>query len=215
MKRRTIELSYNNHEEMFNLPINPAEFEFLEPQNNQKITLLNIGEVNLIGHRGLVTGSLSSFFPSADSPLAKYADREPMEYIRLLKKWKSQPQPIRVIISDCDFNLAMSIDELTEIHREGDKDVYYTLKLSEYRFLNVAAVKSATATKSKASGLTARPNAQPAPKTHTVVSGDCLWNLAKKFYGNGAQYTKIHNANKGVLGSDPNKIKVGQKLVIP
>ena len=48
MKQRIIELSYNNHEEMFNLPINPSEFEFSETQNNQKITLLNIGEVNLI-----------------------------------------------------------------------------------------------------------------------------------------------------------------------
>ena len=114
MKQRIIELSYNNHEEMFNLPINPSEFEFSEAQNNQKITLLNIGEVNLIGHRGLVTGSLSSFFPALSSPLARYADREPMEYIRLLEKWKTSTQPIRVIISDCDFNLAMSIDKLTK-----------------------------------------------------------------------------------------------------
>ena len=129
MKQRTIELSFNNHAEMFNLPINPAEFEFTEPHNNQRITLLNIGEVNLIGHRGLVSGSLSSFFPSTTSPLARYADREPMEYIRLLKKWKSKPQPIRVIISDCDFNLAMSIDDLTYGSHEGDKDVYYTLEL--------------------------------------------------------------------------------------
>ena len=60
MKQRIIELSYNNHEEMFNLPINPSEFEFSETQNNQKITLLNIGEVNLIGHRGLV---IVQFFP--------------------------------------------------------------------------------------------------------------------------------------------------------
>ena len=144
MKQRIIELSYNNHEEMFNLPINPSEFEFSEAQNNQKITLLNIGEANLIGHRGLVTGSLSSFFPAPSSPLARYADREPMEYIRLLEKWKTSTQPIRVIISDCDFNLAMSIDKLTRKHREGDKDVYYTLVLSEYRFLNVPAVQVET-----------------------------------------------------------------------
>lgn len=216
MKQRTIELSFNNHEEMFNLPINPAEFEFTEAHNNQKITLLNIGEVNLIGHRGLVTGSLSSFFPSADSPFARYADREPMEYIRLLKKWKSSTQPIRVIISDCDFNLAMSIDSLSYSHREGDKDVYYTLALSEYRFLNVPAVKVESQAKSQASsGLNTRPNTQAAPKTHTVVKGDTLWGLAKKLYGDGAQYTKIYNANKGTIGSNPDKIKAGQKLVIP
>ena len=215
MKQRTIELSFNNHAEMFNLPINPAEFEFTEAHNNQRITLLNIGEVNLIGHRGLVSGSLSSFFPSTTSPLARYADRDPMEYIRLLKKWKSKPQPIRVIISDCDFNLAMTIDSLTKGQHEGDKDIYYSMTLSEYRFLNVPSIKVGTQAQSQASGLTARPNTQAAPKIHTVVSGDCLWNLAKKYYGSGAQYTKIYSANKGLIGSNPNRIKLGQKLVIP
>lgn len=215
MKRRAIELSFNNHEEMFILPINPAEFEFTEPHNNQRITLLNIGDVNLIGHRGLVSGSLSSFFPSSRSPFARYADREPMEYIRLLKKWKSKPQPIRVIISDCDFNLAMSIDNLIYGHHEGDQDVYYTLELSEYRFLNVAAVKAEGQATGQTSGLNSRPNTQEAPKTVTVVAGDCLWNLAKKHYGDGAQYKKIYEANKAVIGSNPGLIKPGQKLVIP
>lgn len=215
MKQRTIELSFNNHEEAFNLPINPAEFEFAEAQSNQKITLLNIGEINLLGNRGLISGPLSSFFPSSDSPFARYADREPMEYIKLLQKWKNSGQPIRVIISDCDFNLAMSIDSLKHRHREGDKDVYYTLELSEYRFLNVPTVKVQTAVKKQSNGLTARPNTQPTPKTHSVVYGDTLWGLAKKYYGNGAQYPKIHNANKSVIGSNPNIIKVGWKLVIP
>ena len=215
MKQRIIELSYNNHEEMFNIPINPSEFEFTEGQNNQKITLLNIGEVNLIGHRGLVTGSLSSFFPASSSPLSRYADREPSEYIRLLEKWKTSNQPIRVIISDCDFNLAMSIDRLAKKHREGDRDVYYTLELSEYRFLNVPAVQVKTQQQSATSGLNTRPNTQITPKTYTVVSGDCLWNIAKKCYGDGSQYMKIYEANKGTIGANPNVIKVGQKLVIP
>lgn len=215
MKQRTIELSFNNHEEMFELPINPAEFEFTEAHGNQKITLLNIGEVNLIGHRGLITGSLASFFPSAASPFSRYADREPLEYIRLLKKWKSSMQPIRVIISDCDFNLAMSIDQLRYGKREGDNDVYYTLELSEYPFLNVPAVKATVQAATPANGLSERPNTQRVPQSHTVVAGNTLWSIAVRYYGSGAQYNKIYNANKALIGSDPNIIKVGQKLVIP
>ena len=38
-KDRIIELSYNNHEEAFVLPLNPAEFEFTGGQNNQRINL--------------------------------------------------------------------------------------------------------------------------------------------------------------------------------
>ena len=51
-----------------------------------------------------------------------------------------------------------------------------------------------------------------AENEYTVVKGDCLWNIAKEFYGNGAAYTKIVEAN-GI--KDANLIYAGQKLIIP
>ena len=51
-------------------------------------------------------------------------------------------------------------------------------------------------------------------RTYTVKKGDCLWKIAKKFYGNGALYTKIYDANSKQIAK-PNLIYVGQKLVIP
>jgi LysM repeat protein len=50
--------------------------------------------------------------------------------------------------------------------------------------------------------------------TYTVVKGDCLWNIAKSFYGKGSEYTKIYNANKDKI-SNPNLIYPGQVLTIP
>lgn len=61
-------------------------------------------------------------------------------------------------------------------------------------------------------------NNSPAPaaaQTYTVVRGDCLWNIAKRFYGSGAKYTVIYNANRGVIGGNPNLIYPGQVLTIP
>ena len=49
---------------------------------------------------------------------------------------------------------------------------------------------------------------------HEVAKGDTLTALAKKYYGNANQYTKIFDANKDQL-KDPDKIKVGQRLRIP
>ena len=72
---RTIEITFNNRSEGFVLPINPKTFEISEQHLNQKVTLLNIGEINLIGNRGLITCSLQSFFPSSKSPHFKRADR--------------------------------------------------------------------------------------------------------------------------------------------
>ena len=51
-------------------------------------------------------------------------------------------------------------------------------------------------------------------QTYTVQSGDTLSKIAKQFYGNAGDYMKIFEANKDQL-SDPDKIRAGQKLVIP
>ena len=58
------------------------------------------------------------------------------------------------------------------------------------------------------------PKKENKAKTYTVKSGDCLWNIAKKYYGNGAKYTQIFNANKDKI-SNPNLIYPGQVLTIP
>jgi nucleoid-associated protein YgaU len=62
-------------------------------------------------------------------------------------------------------------------------------------------------------GQSAAP-AEAEPRTYTVASGDTLWKIAERFYGNGSHYTKIFEANSGVL-DDPDRIFPGQKLVIP
>ena len=54
----------------------------------------------------------------------------------------------------------------------------------------------------------------PAQETYVVVSGDCLWKIAAKAYGNGAQWQKIYEANKDTI-KDPGMIYIGMTLVIP
>ncbi|MCS5693326.1 peptidoglycan-binding protein LysM [Cyanobium sp. FGCU-6] len=47
-----------------------------------------------------------------------------------------------------------------------------------------------------------------------VQSGDTLWGIAERAYGNGARYTEIFEANREVI-EDPDLIFPGQKLRIP
>ncbi|MFT9701323.1 LysM peptidoglycan-binding domain-containing protein, partial [Mycobacteroides abscessus subsp. abscessus] len=49
-------------------------------------------------------------------------------------------------------------------------------------------------------------------RTHTVVAGDTLWQLALRFYGDAELYRLIATAS-GI--SDPGAIGVGRRLVIP
>jgi nucleoid-associated protein YgaU len=51
-------------------------------------------------------------------------------------------------------------------------------------------------------------------QTHTVVKGDTLSKIAKKYYGKASRYPKIFDANRDQL-DDPDKIKPGQVLKIP
>ena len=51
--------------------------------------------------------------------------------------------------------------------------------------------------------------------TYTVKKGDNLWTLAKKFYGSGADCTKIYEANRDTIGKNPNLIYPGQTFTIP
>jgi len=54
----------------------------------------------------------------------------------------------------------------------------------------------------------------PYAQHHVVKPGDTLSKIAEQYYGDKLLYPKIFNANRDVL-SDPNKIKPGQKLLIP
>jgi len=50
--------------------------------------------------------------------------------------------------------------------------------------------------------------------TYTVVAGDTLSGIAKRFYGNAARWPEIHEANKKLI-KDPNLIYPGQTFRIP
>ena len=51
-------------------------------------------------------------------------------------------------------------------------------------------------------------------QTYEVKSGDNLSKISKQFYGDANEYMRIFYANRDKL-NDPDKIQIGQKLVIP
>ena len=61
-----------------------------------------------------------------------------------------------------------------------------------------------------------------AERTYTVKKGDCLWSISKQFYGTGAEWEKIYNANQDKCGKPYVRggttyvmIYAGQVLTIP
>jgi LysM repeat protein len=58
----------------------------------------------------------------------------------------------------------------------------------------------------------AHPEPEPAARTYTVESGDTLWAISERFYGDGSKYQVIADAS-GI--SNPDLIQPGQVLTIP
>jgi nucleoid-associated protein YgaU len=59
------------------------------------------------------------------------------------------------------------------------------------------------------------PTPAGASRTYTVVRGDSLSKIAKSLYGKAGKWRVIYEANKVVIGSNPDLIKPGQVLTIP
>jgi nucleoid-associated protein YgaU len=71
--------------------------------------------------------------------------------------------------------------------------------------------------KSGASSTAPPPPAAPKaaePRTYTVVAGDNLSKIAKKFYGDANKWKKLFEANKDTI-KNPDLIKIGQVLRVP
>jgi nucleoid-associated protein YgaU len=51
-------------------------------------------------------------------------------------------------------------------------------------------------------------------RTHVVIEGESLSDIADHYYGSSDQWVKIHRANRSTI-KDPDRIFPGMKLVIP
>jgi nucleoid-associated protein YgaU len=201
-------LSWQNNKERLRLPILPPNFEVTVGNLNTKVNINEIGNINLIGKSDLKTITLESFFPNQNYYFCEYSDfPKPYECVEMIENWRLSGKPIRLIITDTPINLAMAIENFSYGERDGTGDVYFSLELAEYIFLNVKKETKQKEYKQK----TKRPITKEIPKSYVVKAGDTLWAIAKKLTGNGANYRTIASKNNI---KNPNKIYPGQKLVI-
>ncbi len=98
--------------------------------------------------------------------------------------------------------------------QEAKNKVWDQIKLVDPSYSDLIAdiTVSAEAPRTQAAG--AGIGGGQASRTYRVQAGDSLSKISKQFYGKAGDYMKIFEANRDRL-SDPNKIQVGQELIIP
>ncbi|WP_206155532.1 LysM peptidoglycan-binding domain-containing protein [Caldanaerobacter subterraneus] len=203
-------LTFNNGQEKLRLPVPPSEFEISQGNINTVVNINDIGEINLIGKGKLATITISSFFPAQEYDFCDYTGfPKPYECVAMIEKWRNSGRPIRFIITETLINLACAIENFSYGEKDGSGDVYFTLELKEYRFVNVQ--QAALEQKGYSMPATKREITKTIPNTYIVKKNDTLWMIAKKLTGKGENWTIIAKKNNI---KDPKKIYPGMKLVI-
>jgi len=115
----------------------PSEFQVQTPVNNSTWDSISQGEMKLIGLKGLKSISISSFFPAQQYSFARNAFFNPYDYIEMIETWIDRRIPIRLIITETPVNMACSIESFDWGEQDGSRDIYYTLSLSEFKFVQL------------------------------------------------------------------------------
>lgn len=213
------------------LPIAPQKLQVKINNANKTVTLIDEGQINILKTAELTDVEFECEIPQVNYPYAIYKSGflSAGFFLDYFERLKSSKKPFQFIVSRTmpngrvlfatNIKVSMESYTITEQAKNGF-DLTVKIKLKQYREYATKTVNiKIAASKPKATVQQTRAaETSPAPassQTYTVVKGDCLWNIAKRFYGNGSKYTVIYNANKGVIGGNPNLIYPGQVLTIP
>lgn len=200
------------------IPQNPEEISFSLEQKIDELSILKLGAAAIPKEKGLMEISFEAQFPHRASSLVETPNdfKDGDFYMEYLEKWMREGKPIRFICSNGltkDLSILVLVKSVDRREKAGEEgDFYCKINLLEYKPYSKKEIKVDIVQKPPV-----RPANPPRPahSNYTVVSGDCLWNIAKKYLGDGARWTEIYNLNKPPLGGNPNLIYPGQVLKIP
>ena len=212
------------------LPIPPSKLELKISNNNKTYDLINYSQINVLKNPGLSSLEFEVVLPNTKYPFAMYKNnfQNAKYYLGVLENLKVNRSAFQFIVVSkfpngkdiFNTNIKVALEEytITDTTEEGF-DTKVKIKLKQYKEYSTKKVqvtikqyKPPAVTRTITTNNTAA--AKPSGQNYTVKRGDCLWNIAKRFYGNGAKYTTIYNANRSKI-RNPNLIYPGQVLWIP
>lgn len=201
----------------YKLPVNPEEIKRSRNMNVETYQVLGTGQVSVPSYCELEEFSFEAEFPSQKYHYMEPGGKADADYYeKMFRKAQKNLKPIRFITSNGindDISVMVLVKSVEAVEKAGEEgDKYLSIKMQEYK----APGKRYVAVQTPAATVKQEAQTNPAVtenKTHTVQNGDTLWGIAKKYYGNGGQYTKIVSANLGI--KNPNLIYPGQIFIIP
>ena len=216
------------------LPIAPEKLQIKINNANDTITLINEGEINILKTAALTDIEFECRIPQTQYPFSVYQSgfKGASYFLDYFESLKVDKKPFQFIVSRTlpsgrvlfSTNLKVSLEDYKVTEQASDGfDLKVKIKLKQYRDYGTKTVSIRNAAGATASARAeviemraSESSPEPATtQTYVVVKGDCLYTIARKFYGDGAKYIAIYEANREVIGGNPNLIYPGQVLTIP
>lgn len=205
-------LNYDNDRQQFRIPVNPESIKVAAGGKTTTSDIEKLGTVIHKGRRDAITVSWSSFFPAifSDSYCSCTANeyKTPKEMNDWIIGLMEAKDPLHLVMSGSamGLNIYAVITKYTAQEDGGDPGtITYSIEMKEYRSVTISKYKKNSKGKKKKKTSKKRVSNKQKSKTYTIKNGDCLWNIAKQYYGNGAQYTKILSANRSTLDAAAKK----------
>jgi hypothetical protein len=235
-------MAYDFYFDKTRLPVPPSKLSLKINGNNQAVTLISEGEINVLKKAGLTDITFTALLPNVKYPFASYDGGfkgasfflDELERLKTRQDENGKFLPFQFIVSrvlpngkvlfDTNIKVALEDYKILEDAKNGF-DVSVDVSLKQYKDwgTKIVEIKQSTPQKTIAAVERKRPaESAPAQKTYTVVKGDCLWNIAQKCLGDGNRYPEIYTLNQSVIdghnkgtGNTKYTIYTGQVFNIP
>ena len=156
--------------------------------------------------------------------------RSPADLQSIWSTWRRYGKKLRLLVTGTTINHDVYLENYT-VDNEKLDSVKYSISFvaakdnlihttTELNIENTTQRDTTATTQDRAASEGGSQNT--GQQTYTVVTGDCLWTIARKFYGDGSRYGVIYEANKPLIDGrnagtrlDRYTIYPGQVLSIP
>jgi len=205
------------------LPVTPAGLTLSYKGGGETVSLVSGGHVSLLSQGEPVEISFEACLPRVSYPFSRYENgfKAPEYYLDRFLDLRGST--FYFICSRCDSGgnflgdttVRVSLDSIKVLEdAEDGSDITLSVALKKYTEYSAARIEITDDTVTSWKVPSRETDSAPSYSTYTVVKGDCLWNIAKKYLGAGSRWKEIYELNTDKI-SNPNLIYPGQVLIMP
>jgi hypothetical protein len=189
---------------------------------NRTVSLINDGEINILKKAGLTDIEFTCLIPQVLYPFAVYLDdfKPASFFLESFEELKESLEPFQFIVTRLkpggnllfNSNITVSLEDYKIIENWEDNtfDLEVEITLKQYKHYGTkeieiieppppaggeAAITTVDAPPIAIIHYDRPPENPPQARTHTVVRGDSLWEISRRFLNNGGRWREIYNLN--------------------